>query len=144
MAAIVPHLVYQLQKLGLDVAAGPAEDVIALRERVQTLKEMAEAVVWYQPLTGYDEAAVAKHLKAGAEVALGKARELLAALPEWTAESVGVALRHGRSAGDRHGQGRPAAARGHHRHPGRPDISHTVYLAGRERPRNALMRPSPR
>ncbi|MFB5205604.1 hypothetical protein, partial [Stenotrophomonas sp. 3diitr2024] len=36
--------------------------------------------------------AVAKHFKAGAEVALGKARELLAALPEWTAESVGVAL----------------------------------------------------
>ncbi len=62
---------------------GPEDVVIALRERVQTLKEMAEkAVVWYQPLTGYDEAAVAKHLKAGAEVALGKARELLAALPE--------------------------------------------------------------
>ena len=79
---------------------------------------MAEkAVVWYQPLTEYDEAAVAK---AGAEVALGKARELLAALPEWTAESVGVALRRGRSAGNRHGQGRPAAARGHHRHPGQP------------------------
>ncbi len=41
MAAIVPHLVYQLQKLGLDVAAGPAPEdvVIALRERVQTLKE---------------------------------------------------------------------------------------------------------
>ncbi|MFH7611502.1 hypothetical protein RA272_28820, partial [Pseudomonas syringae pv. tagetis] len=74
VAAIVPHLVYQLQKLGLDVAAGPApgDVVIALRERVQTLKEMAEkAVVWYQPLTEYDEAAVAKHFKAGAEVALG-------------------------------------------------------------------------
>ena len=40
VAAIVPHLVYQLQKLGLDVAAGPAPEdvVIALRERVQTLE----------------------------------------------------------------------------------------------------------
>src|SRR5690606_39046633 len=94
-ASIAPQLVYQLQKLGVDVSAGPqAQDVvIALRERVQTLKEMAEkAVVWYQPLETYDEAAVAKHFKPGAELALGKARELLAALPEWTAEGVGIAL----------------------------------------------------
>ena len=136
VAAIVPHLVYQLQKLGLDVAAGPAPEdvVIALRERVQTLKEMAEkAVVWYQPLTGYDEAAVAKHLKAGAEVALGKARELLAALPEWTAESVGVAL-HDAAAALEIGMGKVAqplrvAITGTQVS---PDISHTVYLAGRE------------
>ncbi|KAG0777313.1 hypothetical protein G6F22_011956 [Rhizopus arrhizus] len=136
VAAIVPHLVYQLQKLGLDVAAGPAPEdvVIALRERVQTLKEMAEkAVVWYQPLAEYDEAAVAKHFKAGAEVALGKARELLAALPEWTAESVGVAL-HDVAAALDIGMGKVAqplrvAITGTQVS---PDISHTVYLAGRE------------
>ena len=136
VAAIVPHLVYQLQKLGLDVAAGPAPEdvVIALRERVQTLKEMAEkAVVWYQPLTEYDEAAVAKHFKAGAEVVLGKARELLAALPEWTAESVGVAL-HDAAAALEIGMGKVAqplrvAITGTQVS---PDISHTVYLAGRE------------
>ena len=42
--SIAPHLVYQLEMLGLDLAAGPApvDVVIALRERVQTLKEMAE------------------------------------------------------------------------------------------------------
>src|SRR5690606_16510618 len=75
--SIAPHLVYQLQKLGLDVAAGPAPSdvVIALRERVQTLKEMAEkAAVWYTPLSEYDEAAVAKHFKPGAELPLAKAR----------------------------------------------------------------------
>ena len=118
------------------MATGPAPEdvVIALRERVQTLKEMAEkAVVWYQPLTGYDEAAVAKHLKAGAEVALGKARELLAALPEWTAESVGVAL-HDTAAALGIGMGKVAqplrvAITGTQVS---PDISHTVYLAGRE------------
>src|SRR5690606_11120668 len=45
--SIAPHLVYQLQKLGLDVAAGPAPSdvVLALRERVQTLKEMADKAV---------------------------------------------------------------------------------------------------
>jgi glutamyl-tRNA synthetase len=78
-ATIAPQLEYQLGKLGIDPAAGPAaaDVVVALRERVQTLKEMAEkAVVWYRPLETYDEAAVAKHLKPGAELALGKAREL--------------------------------------------------------------------
>ncbi len=135
-AAIVPHLVYQLERLGLDVAAGPSpvDVVIALRERVQTLKEMAEkAVVWYQPLTEYDEAAMAKHFKAGAEVALGKARELLAALPQWTAESVGVAL-HDTAAALEIGMGKVAqplrvAITGTQVS---PDISHTVYLAGRD------------
>ena len=135
-ASIAPALVYQLEKLGLDLNAGPsAEDVVvALRERVQTLKEMAEkAVVWYQPLESYDEAAVAKHLKAGAELPLGKARELLAALPEWNAESVGVAL-HDAAAALEIGMGKVAqplrvAITGTQVS---PDISQTVYLAGRD------------
>lgn len=135
-ASIAPQLVYQLQKLGVDVSAGPrAQDVvIALRERVQTLKEMAEkAVVWYQPLETYDEAAVAKHFKPGAELALGKARELLAALPEWTAEGVGIAL-HDAAAALEIGMGKVAqplrvAITGTQVS---PDISQTVYLAGRE------------
>jgi glutamyl-tRNA synthetase len=63
--------------------------VIALRERVQTLKEMAEkAAVWYQPLTDYDEAAVAKHLKERACAAGADARARLAALPDWTPEPI--------------------------------------------------------
>ncbi len=135
-ASIAPALVYQLERLGVDLNAGPsAKDVvIALRERVQTLKEMAEkAVVWYQPLTTYDDAAVAKHLKAGAELPLGKARELLAALPEWTAESVGVAL-HDAAAALEIGMGKVAqplrvAITGTQVS---PDISQTVYLAGRD------------
>lgn len=133
--SIVPHLVYQLEKLGLDLAKGPApvDVVIALRERVQTLKEMAEkAVVWYIPLSEYDEAAVAKHFKAGAEVPLAKARELLAAA-EWTAEGVSVAL-HEVAAQLEIGMGKVAqplrvAITGTQVS---PDISHTVYLAGRD------------
>jgi glutamyl-tRNA synthetase len=135
-ASVAPHLVYQLNALGLDLAAGPApaDVVVALRERVQTLKEMAEkAVVWYQPLVEYDEAAVAKHLKPGAEVALGKARELLAAAGDWTAESVSAAL-HDVAAALEIGMGKVAqplrvAITGTQVS---PDISQTVFLAGRE------------
>jgi glutamyl-tRNA synthetase len=135
-ADIAPHLVYQLNKLGLDLGAGPApaDVVVALRDRVQTLKEMAEkAVVWYQPLVEYDEAAVAKHFKPGAELALGKARELLAAAGEWTAESVSVAL-HDVAAALEIGMGKVAqplrvAITGTQVS---PDISQTVFLAGRE------------
>ncbi|HAI48206.1 MAG TPA: glutamate--tRNA ligase, partial [Stenotrophomonas sp.] len=134
--SIAPHLVYQLDKLGLDLAAGPApaDVVVALRDRVQTLKEMAEkAVVWYQPLTEYDEAAVAKHFKPGAERALGKARELLAAAGEWTVDSVSAAL-HEVATALEIGMGKVAqplrvAITGTQVS---PDISQTVFLAGRE------------
>ena len=48
--------------------------------------------VWYLPLEHYDEAAVAKHFKPGADAALAAARERLAALPAWTVEMVVQAL----------------------------------------------------
>ena len=135
-ATIAPQLVYQLEKLGLDVAAGPApvDVVVALRERVQTLKEMAEkAQVWYLPLEHYDEAAVAKHFKPGADAALAAARERLAALPAWTVEMVVQAL-HDAAAALELGMGKIAqplrvAITGTQVS---PDISHTVYLAGRD------------
>src|SRR5690606_18912673 len=43
-AGIAPQLEYQLRKLGLEPTNGPApvDVVIALRDRVHTLKEMAE------------------------------------------------------------------------------------------------------
>ena len=135
-ADIAPHLVYQLEKLGVDLSTGPApaDVVIALRDRVQTLKEMAEkALVWYQPLTAYDDVAVAKHLGAAAQAPLAKAREHLAALADWSAESVSAAL-HQAAAVLELGMGKVAqplrvAITGTQVS---PDISHTVYLAGRE------------
>ncbi|MBO9874779.1 MULTISPECIES: glutamate--tRNA ligase [Xanthomonas] len=135
-ATIAPQLEFQLRKLGIDPAAGPAaaEVVVALRERVQTLKEMAEkAEVWYRPLTHYDEAAVAKHFKPGAELALGKARALLAALPQWSLDGVAAVL-HDTAAALEIGMGKVAqplrvAITGTQVS---PDISQTVYLAGRE------------
>lgn len=135
-AAIAPQLVWQLEKLGIDPAAGPApaDVVIALRERVQTLKDMAEkAQVWYRPLVEYDEAAVAKHLKPAAEAPLKRAREALAALPDWNVEAIGAAL-HVIPEALGIGMGKLAqplrvAITGTQVS---PDIAHTVYLAGRD------------
>lgn len=116
-ASIAPQLEYQLAKLSVDLAAGPAaaDVVVALRERVHTLKEMAEkAVVWYQPLETYDEAAVMKHLKLGARGAAGQgARAVGCSGPVERGERLGRAARCRRRAGIGHGQGCPAAARGH-------------------------------
>jgi glutamyl-tRNA synthetase len=135
-AAVARHLEWHLRQAGCDPSAGPApaDVVIALRDRVQTLKDMAErAAVWYRPLTEYDEAAVAKHLTATADAPLRKSRELLAALGEWSAESVSAALH---AAAEALGLGMGKVAQ-----PLRvaitgtqvsPDISHTVYLAGQD------------
>src|SRR5690606_19627972 len=76
-AAVAKHLEWHLRAAGYDLANGPApaDVVVALRDRVQTLKEMAErAAVWYQPLTEYDDKAVAKHLGEAARAPLGDAR----------------------------------------------------------------------
>lgn len=133
-AEVGKHLEWHLRKQGYDLAAGPApaDIVIALRDRVQTLKDMAErAAVWFRPLTQYDDAAVAKHLNAAAQAPLAEARARLARLPAWTADAVGAALHE---AAEALGLGMGKVAQ-----PLRvaitgtqvsPDISHTVYLAG--------------
>ncbi|HJW46009.1 MAG TPA: glutamate--tRNA ligase [Lysobacter sp.] len=131
---VAKHLEWHLAKNGFDLAKGPrsADIVIALRDRVQTLKDMAErAAVWFHPLTEYDEAAVAKHLTAAAQAPLADARERLAKLPSWTAESVAAAL-HETAEALGIGMGKVAqplrvAITGTQVS---PDISHTVYLAG--------------
>lgn len=132
--AIASHLRGQLQQRGCDPAHGPqpADVVVALRDRVQTLAEMAErAQVWYAPLTEYDDAAVAKHLQREARAPLADARVRLAALTDWNVEAVSAAL-HDTAAALGIGMGKVAQ-------PMRvaitgtqvsPDISHTVYLAG--------------
>ncbi len=128
------HLEWHLQQHGFDLANGPqpADIVIALRDRVQTLKEMAErAAVWYQPLTQYDDAAVAKHLTTAARAPLTDARERLAKLPSWAPENISTAL-HETAEALGLGMGKVAqplrvAITGTQVS---PDIAHTVYLAG--------------
>ena len=138
-AAVAKHLEWHLQQAQLqdenfDLSRGPApaDVVIALRDRVQTLKDMAErAGVWYRPLTEYDEAAVAKHLKPEAVAALTDARDRFAKLDTWTVEHVSAAL-HATAETLGLGLGKVAqplrvAMTGTQIS---PDIAHTVYLAG--------------
>ncbi|MFC3717326.1 glutamate--tRNA ligase [Luteimonas soli] len=135
-AAVAKHLEWHLQQAGCDLSNGPApaDVVVALRDRVQTLKDMAErALVWYQPLTQYDDKAVAKHLKPEAAAPLRDMRERLAALPEWTAEAIDAAF-HATVETLELGMGKVAqplrvAITGTQVS---PDIAHTIYLAGRD------------
>ncbi|MCD9124620.1 glutamate--tRNA ligase [Luteimonas fraxinea] len=135
-AAVAAHLEWHLRNDGYDLSAGPApaDVVVALRDRVQTLKEMSErAAVWYRPIAAYDEKAVAKHLKVEARAPLADVRARFAALPDWNVEAIDAAFRE---TVETLGLGMGKVAQ-----PLRvaitgtqvsPDIGHTVYLAGRE------------
>ncbi len=133
---VAAQLEHHLRQIGLEIAQGPkpAEVVVALRERVQTLKEMAErAAVWYHPLHDYDAAAVAKHLTAASASPLSDARDRLAKASQWSVEAVSAAL-HDTAAALGLGMGKVAqplrvAITGTQVS---PDIAQTVYLAGRE------------
>ncbi len=132
---LAPHFLWHLEAAGYDLANGPkpADVIVALRDRVQTFKDMAErAAVWYRPLEHYDEAAVAKHLTAAAAAPLADVRERLAALDAWTPESVHGAL-HATAEALQLGLGKIAqplrvAMTGTQVS---PSIDHTVFLAGR-------------
>ncbi|MFN7213731.1 MAG: glutamate--tRNA ligase [Lysobacteraceae bacterium] len=135
-AATAVHLEWHLRDQGLDLATGPkpAEVVVALAERCKTLKEMAErAAVWYRPLEGYDEAAVDKHLVAGAAAPRADVRQRFAAQAEWSPAAVQQSLADTVAALGI-GMGKLAqplrvAITGTQVS---PSIEHTVYLAGRD------------
>jgi glutamyl-tRNA synthetase len=129
------HLQWHLVQAGYDLANGPApaDVVVALRDRVQTLKDRAaRAAVWYLPLEHYDEAAVAKHLVPAARAPLEAVREQLEQLTGWSAQAVHDALA-ATSATLGVGLGKIAqplrvAITGTQVS---PSIEHTVFLAGR-------------
>ena len=130
------HLRWHLQQAGYDLDHGPkpAELVIALRERAQTLKEIAEkSAVWFGPLAAYDEAAVAKHFKDAARQPLAEMRVRLQTLPAWEPEAIHDVVK---AVSEALGIGMGKIAQ-----PLRvaitgtqisPDIGWTVYLCGRE------------
>ena len=134
-AEVGEHLRWHLEQAGYELASGPApaDVVLALRDRVQTLKDMAaRAAVWYRPLEAYDEAAVAKHLVPAAQAPLAEVRKRLQLMPDWTAQGVHDALA---ATAEALGLGLGKIAQ-----PLRvaitgtqvsPSIEHTVYLAGR-------------
>src|SRR5471030_1586099 len=96
-ADIALHMDWHLRAAGYDLGHGPAaaDVVVALRDRVHTLKEMAErAKVWFEPLreSDYDTAAVAKHLTDAAVAPLDSVREGLANASEWSPAAVHAVL----------------------------------------------------
>ena len=132
---VARHLEWHLRAQGYDLANGPAaaDIVVALRDRVQTLKDMAErAAVWFGPLTQYDDKAVTKHLTEAARAPLGDMHSRLAALDAWTVEGIEAAF-HATVEASGLGMGKVAqplrvAITGTQVS---PDISHTIFLAGK-------------
>lgn len=132
---IVPHLMWHLRQEGLEVERGPdpTDVVVALRERVKTLKEMAErARVWYVGIEQWDQTAASKHLLPAGNV-LREARARLAGLAEWSPAAIDAALRE---VAEAQGLGLGKVAQ-----PLRvavtgsqvsPSIDWTIYLCGRE------------
>ena len=132
---VARYLQWHLEQRGYDLAHGPAaaDVVLALRDRVQTLDDMAErARVWFEPLVTYDDAAVTKHLGPAAHAPLADAKARFEAMPEWSVEAISTAL-HATAESLGLGMGKVAqplrvAITGTQVS---PDIAHTVYLAGR-------------
>jgi glutamyl-tRNA synthetase len=92
---LVPYLRAQLRRIGCDSSdQGLLQGVIvAQRERTKTLKEMAHnSRFFFVEQIEIDPKAVAKHLSAEGRNALGKVREELERLPEWSAPAINVLL----------------------------------------------------
>jgi glutamyl-tRNA synthetase len=84
---LAPLLAAQLTRQGLQPANGPPLEltVAALRERSQTLLEMAErAHCYYEEYEAFDPDAAKAHLRPVAREALQALRAAFAALDEWT------------------------------------------------------------
>ncbi len=134
--ALATEFRWHLERTGIDCRRGPdpAAVIVALRDRVHTLKEMAErARIWFGPIVDWDEKAVAKHLKSqSAIVVLETARHLLADCP-WEPEAIHRVIEQ-LAAKLELGMGKIAqplrvAMTGTQVS---PSIDHTIYLTGRE------------
>ncbi|EIM02042.1 glutamate--tRNA ligase [Rhodanobacter thiooxydans] len=133
--SIAAEFEWHLQRAGIDFSAGPApvDVIVALRDRVHTLKEMAErAKIWYGPIVEWDDKAVAKHLKNDSAVAVLDAATALLAGCEWKPEPIHQVIEQ-IAAKLELGMGKVAqplrvAMTGTQVS---PSIEHTIYLAGR-------------
>ncbi|MFK2875569.1 glutamate--tRNA ligase [Rhodanobacter hydrolyticus] len=135
-AALAPEFAWHLARAGIDAVHGPqpADVIVALRDRVHTLKEMAErAKIWYGPVTDWDDKAVAKHLKNDGAVAVLETAKTLLAGVEWRPEPIHQVIEQ-MAARLELGMGKIAqplrvAITGTQVS---PSIDHTLYLCGRD------------
>lgn len=90
--AITPEFVWQLERIGITAKADSGRlqaIVLAQRERVKTLREMAEnSRFFFVPPRDYDPKAARKNFKPETESVLAEARTMLAGLNEWTTERI--------------------------------------------------------
>ncbi len=93
--SLVELLAEQLARQGLDPGNGPplGMTVEALRERSQTMEEMAErAHCYYEDYEEFDDKAARAHLRPVAREALESVRAALAGLEEWSEHSAEAAV----------------------------------------------------
>ncbi|TCW00460.1 glutamate--tRNA ligase [Biostraticola tofi] len=94
---VATHLVWHIEQQGIDTRNGPqlADLVRLLGDRCKTLKEMAASChYFYQDFEQFDADAAKKHLRLVAREPLEQVRAKLAALTQWTPESVHEAIQH--------------------------------------------------
>ncbi|MHB1056470.1 MAG: glutamate--tRNA ligase [Rhodanobacter sp.] len=133
--SLAAEFAWHLERAGIDASHGPApvDVIVALRDRVHTLKEMAErAKIWYGPIDEWDDKAVAKHLKNDSAPAVLEAAKALLAECEWKPEPIHQVIEQA-AAKLELGMGKIAqplrvAMTGTQVS---PSIEHTIYLAGR-------------
>ena len=133
--SLAAEFAWHLQRAGVDASHGPApvDVIVALRDRVHTLKEMAErAKIWYGPIADWDDKAVAKHLKNDSAVAVLDAATSRLATCEWKPEPIHQVIEQ-IAAELELGMGKVAqplrvAMTGTQVS---PSIEHTIYLTGR-------------
>jgi len=92
---VAQHLAWHVQAQQLDISQGPTlEALIAVQgERVKTLKEMVEiSRYFYEDFSEFEENAAKKHLRPVAAEPLQAVQQQLAALTDWTAETVHQAI----------------------------------------------------
>ena len=99
-ATVVPYLKPHLARVGIDIATGPGADdaflariVVAQRERVKTLKEMAQASrYFFGEAVELDAKAATKHLSDEGREVLTALRATLEGVTDWTAAPLNAAL----------------------------------------------------
>jgi glutamyl-tRNA synthetase len=95
VAHVAKHLQWHVEDQKLDISNGPSlEQLIAVQgERVKTLKEMIEVSrYFYEDFSAFEENAAKKHLRPVAAEPLKAVQAQLAALTDWTAETVHAAI----------------------------------------------------
>ncbi len=134
----------QLRARGVDATAGPplAVAVEALRERSQTVKEMAErAHCYYAEYDEFDAKSAKAHLRPVARSALTAVKDEFETLENWTEESTQAAVEAAAGRLDlklgKVAQPLRVALTGQAASPG---IGTTLVLVGRERTRNRIDR----